>query len=477
MTIRKNYLSIIYLAFLLLMFSMGACKVKSEKSSDFSGWNKVDSILQYIEAPVFRDTVFNILEYGAIPDGITLSTLSINTAIEECSNSGGGMVFVPEGTFLTGAIHLKSNVNLHLSEKATLLFSRNPDDYLPIVFTRFEGNELMNYSPLIYAFEQENIAITGKGTLDGNANKDYWWPWKGPWTRQTWETPILNQLKATESLRQMAEDGVPVDQRVFGDGFFLRPKFVQPYKCKNILIEGLTIINSPMWVIHPVLSENITISNVTVRSHGPNNDGCNPESCKNVLIKGCLFDTGDDCIAIKSGRGADGHRLNTPSENIIIQDCEMRDGHGGVVMGSEISGGCRYVFAENLKMDSPNLDRVLRIKTNSVRGGTIENIYLRNIEVGQVKEAIVRVNFFYEEGDVGTHTPVVRNVFLSNINSQKSKHFLFLKGYERSPISGFVFEDCNFNGVTDGNILADYQDFKFVNVKINGKAISSVEDL
>ena len=226
-----------------------------------------------------------------------------------------------------------------------------------------------------------------------------------------------------------------------------------------------------------MLSENITISNVTVKTHGPNNDGCNPESCKNVLIKDCFFDTGDDCIAIKAGRGGDGHRINVPTENIVIQGCVMRDGHGGVVMGSEISGGCRNLFAENLQMDSPRLQRVLRIKTNSLRGGIVENIHLRNIDVGEVRESIVRVNFYYEEGDVGPHIPIVRNVYLQNITSNKSKYAFYLRGYERSPISNFVLVDCTFDGITDGNVISDYKDFTLENVTINGELVSSIDEL
>ncbi len=224
-----------------------------------------------------------------------------------------------------------------------------------------------------------------------------------------------------------------------------------------------------MWNIHPVLCENVTIRNVTVISHGPNNDGCNPESSKNVLIKNCYFDTGDDCIAIKSGRNADGRRLNAPSENIIIQGCTMKDGHGGVVIGSEMSGGCRNVFAEDCVMDSPNLERALRIKTNSMRGGIVENIYMRNITVGEVSDAVIRVNFNYQEGDVGQYTPVVRNIFVSNVTSRKSKYALALAGYERSPVSNLNLENCRFDGVTSGNMLSHYRDLKMKEVYINSE--------
>ena len=176
---------------------------------------------------------------------------------------------------------------------------------------------------------------------------------------------------------------------------------MQPYRCQNVLIEGVTIINSPMWELHPVLCTNVTIRDVTINTHGPNNDGCDPESCRDVLIERCTFDTGDDCIALKSGRNDEGRRLGVPIENVIIRDCVMKDGHGGVVIGSEMSGGARNVFAERCRMDSPNLDRALRIKTNAVRGGLVERVYMRDVTVGQVAEALVTVNFYYEEGDTG----------------------------------------------------------------------------
>jgi hypothetical protein len=224
-----------------------------------------------------------------------------------------------------------------------------------------------------------------------------------------------------------------------------------------------------MWVIHPVLSENVTIQNISVISHGPNNDGCNPESSKDVLIKNCYFDTGDDCIAIKSGRNEDGRRINVASENIVIQDCKMKDGHGGIVIGSEISGNCRNVFAENCSMDSPNLDRALRIKTNSLRGGTVENIYMRNIEIGQVSEAVVKVNYYYEAGDAGKHTPAVRDIYLENVHCQKSKYGLLIKGYQRSPVRDVYLKNCSFQNVSQGNVLLNVKHLTFDEVKINDR--------
>jgi polygalacturonase len=223
-----------------------------------------------------------------------------------------------------------------------------------------------------------------------------------------------------------------------------------------------------MWELHPVLCENVIVRGVTIRSHGPNNDGCDPESCRDVLIERCTFDTGDDCIALKSGRNADGRRLHTPVENVVIRDCEMRDGHGGVVIGSEISGGARNIFAERCRMDSPRLDRVLRFKNNAERGGVIERVAMRRIEVGQVAEAIVAADFFYEEGDTGAFTPVLRDVEVREVTSRKSRYALLLKGYARSPVTDVRISDCTFDGVDQPDITQNVRDVVLTNVRVNG---------
>ncbi len=446
---------------LLAVFCLSLLLVPAGQAN--AGWEQVDEILSRIKAPQFPDRDFKITDYGAAGDGQTDCTEAFKKAITAAHEAGGGRVVVGEGTFLTGAIHLKSNVNLYVPEDSVVKFSTDPNHYLPVVFTRFEGVECMNYSPLIYAYEQENIAVTGKGTLDGQASSKSWWGW----TRRAGDD--VNQS------RQQGQDGVPVEKRVFGAGKMLRPNMIQPYKCKNILIEGVTFRNSPMWHIHPVLSTNITVRNVKVIGHGPNNDGCNPESCKDVLIENCYFDTGDDCIAIKAGRNNDGRRVNVASENIIVRNCQMKDGHGGVVIGSEMTGGARNVFAENCRMDSPNLDRALRIKTNSVRGGTVENVYMRNVAVGQVAEAVLKINFFYGEGDAGDFVPTVRNINMENITSEKSRYALSIRGYERSPITDVHLKNCVFDNVERDNMLVGIENLTMENVKINGKVQESVD--
>jgi polygalacturonase len=223
-----------------------------------------------------------------------------------------------------------------------------------------------------------------------------------------------------------------------------------------------------MWVIHPVLCENVTVRGVSVISHGPNSDGCDPESCKNVLIENCTFDTGDDCIAIKSGRDHDGRRINVPSENIVIRNCVMKDGHGGVVIGSEISGNVRNVFAEKCEMSSPYLDRALRLKSNSRRGGIIENIFMRDVKVGDVADAVVHIYMFYMN-ETGDNHPLVRNIQVKNVTSKKSNYGIFVEAEEKFPVEGLSIEGCSFDNVAKGNVLKGVKDMALTNVKVNGE--------
>jgi polygalacturonase len=461
----KRLICISTLCILLLIF------LSARINNSVQGWEKTDKILGRIVAPSFPDIVCNIIDFGAVAGGEFDCTNAITNAINSCYDQGGGKVIIPEGIYLTGSIHLKSNVNLHLETGARLLFSQDPDHYLPIVHARFEGNDLMNYSPFIYAKQVENIAITGSGVLDGNADTAHWWPWKGT-DRGGWNPGEPNQNTDRARLIEMSNQGIPYQKRVFGEGHYIRVNFIQFIEVNNILIDGVTIVNSPMWEINPVLCKNITVKNITVVSHGPNNDGCNPESCNDVLIDNCYFDTGDDCVSIKSGREEDGRKVNIPSENIIIRNCQMKEGHGGVVIGSEISGGCRNVFVENCTMDSPNLDRALRIKSNSLRGGTVENIYMRNITIGQVREAVVLIDLYYAEGDVGNYAPVVRDIFIDNVTSAKSDYALYILGYERSPVSGIHISNCHFNGVKYGNVLSHVKDLTFTESTINNTLLS-----
>jgi polygalacturonase len=439
-------------------------------------WSELPGILARIKPPSFPDRDFDVTRFGAIGDNKTDCTEAFQKAIAACHAANGGRVLIPAGEFITGAIRLKTNVNLHISSGATVRFARDPGKY-PLVFTRWEGIELMNYSPFIYAFEEENIAITGAGTIDGNADCEHWWPWKGR-TKCGWNPGQPNQAADRALLFAMAEKRTPVGERIFGEGHYLRPQFIQPYRCKNVLLEGVTLKNSPMWQVHPVLCTNVTVRKMTItgadlnRESGPNTDGCDPESCEDVLIKECNFNTGDDCIAIKAGRNEDGRRVNARSENIVVQDCHMQDGHGGVTIGSEISGGVRNVFAENCRMDSPRLDSAVRIKNNAMRGGVLENIHVRNIEIGEVAQAGLSIDFFYEEGEAGKFTPVARNVDLRNLTTRKAQYALYLRGFKNAPIAGVHLVDCNLQGVEKPNVLENVRDLRLSNVHVNGKLVT-----
>ena len=408
-------------------------------------------ILKRIVPPKFPAQDFVITDFGAIADGKTDSSQAIAGAISACAEKGGGRVVVPTGEFLTGAIHLRSGVNLHLETNAVLKFRTDPQAYLPVVFTRFEGTECYNYSPLIYALGQKNIAVTGEGTLDGQADASNWLAWK--------------KTAARAELVKMADENVPVEQRQFGEGDDLRPDFIEFNRCRNVLIEGVKIRRSPMWEIHPLLCTNVTVQGVNIVSHGANNDGCDPESCRDVLIEKCLFDTGDDCIAIKSGRNSDGRRVGVPSVNLIIRDCIMRDGHAGVAIGSEISGSCSNVFVQDCEMSSPNLVCALRLKSNAVRGGVLQNIFMRNVNVGLVKDSVLQIDFLYEEGANGNFQPVARNVVMENITVAETPRVLNVRGFPAASISDVRIYNSTFKQIQKPDVVVD-ADVKLVNCSL-----------
>lgn len=432
------------------------------------------TIEQNIQTPSFVQKEYPITKFGAkTTNTAKKNQKAINKAIAECSKKGGGKVTVPAGTYLTGAITMLSNVNLVVEKDATLLFAFEPELY-PLVLTRWEGLDCWNLQPCIYAYKAENIAITGHGTIDGQGTNDTWWSWSGK-TRYGWKEGMPRQQDdhGRPRLLRMAESGIDMNERRFTADDHLRPQLINFNSCDKVLIEDVTLLRSPFWVIHPLLCTNVTVRGVHIDNDGPNGDGCDPESCDGVLIENCYFNTGDDCIAVKSGRNNDGRLWDKPSENIIIRNCTMANGHGGVVIGSEISGGCRNLFAENNKMDSPNLDRVVRIKTNPCRGGVIENIYVRNTEVGQCKEAVLKINLDYEPKEICTRDfpPTVRNVYLDNVTCQKSEYGLLVVGLkDLCNVYNINIDNSHFNNVQLGNkVVGQARDIHFDNYYINGK--------
>ncbi|RZT13228.1 glycosyl hydrolase family 28 [Kribbella sp. VKM Ac-2569] len=352
-------------------------------------------------------TDYLITDYGGCADADC--TAAIAKAIDACALTGGRVV-VPDGEFVTGPIRLRSNVELHLSAGATLRFHTDPTAY-PIVRTRWQGIECFSHSPLIYAYDESDIAITGTGTLDGGASTDNWWSNTRP--RTDWER-----------LLRMVEADVPVEDRIFEPGHGFRPSFIQPHTSRRVRIEDVRIVNAPMWVVHPVFCTDVLVRGITVDSLGPNNDGCNPDSCENVVITGCSFTTGDDCIAIKSGRDADGRRVGRPSRNILIESCRFTTGHGALTIGSEASAGASNIQARDLHITTPaggpvvgaGVDHALRIKTNSLRGGVIEHVIVENVVADAVTTSAILITTRHAEPEqFGGHAPVVRDITVTNL--------------------------------------------------------------
>ncbi|AQR95789.1 glycoside hydrolase family 28 protein [Clostridium saccharoperbutylacetonicum] len=405
---------------------------------------------------------------------------AIQKAINDASFNGGGKVVIKgsddsqnPNVYYTGAIYIKSNIELHIEENAILKFVRNKsNEFYPLVYTRWEGIEMMNFSPFIYSYEENNIAITGKGILDGCADEFNWMPWKFGYFNEE------DQQIQRERLFNMGQEGVDVrTERIFSDGIStIRPPFIQPYKTNNILIRDITILNSPFWEVNPVLCENIKVSGIRIDTNLYNNDGVDPESCKDMIIENCYFLTGDDCIAIKSGRNNEGRNIGIPTSNIIIRNNEFKDGHGGITIGSEISGGVNNIFGHDNYFDSEELDYPIRFKTNAERGGLLENIYIKNSTVNKSKVAVIHADFFYEEGINGNHKPILRNIALSNIKtvdggSIDAKNALYLKGFEDAPIENILIEDALLNGVKGEAVLQNIKNLTFRNVYINGKKL------
>lgn len=373
-----------------------------------------------------------ITQFGAINGDKEKNSRAIEQAIEKANQIGGGIVIIPPGEWLTGKIHLKNNVNLHLEKGAVLLFSEDPTDYLPPVHTTWEGMECYNYSPLIYAYESKNVAITGEGEL--KAKMDIW---------QQWFARPKGHMESLKRLYYMAAyDTLVSNRQMVNDTANFRPQFIQFNRCENILIEGISIRNSPFWTIHPYLSKNIVIQNIRIEAQGHNNDGIDPEMSQNMLIENCVFDQGDDAIAIKSGRNQEAWRLNTPSKNIVIKNCTVINGHQLVAIGSELSGGIENVFVDSCKvMDGAKLFHLLFIKTNERRGGYVRNIYLSNISSGKIDKGIlgIETDVLYQWRNlvptIERKLTPISNIHLENIHANNVKFISNIQGQEELPVT------------------------------------------
>ena len=449
------------------------------------GWNEAEyrAIERSIEQPKIAKRTVVITKFGAKTTASAVQNQqAIHRAIAYLAKQGGGKVIVPAGKWQTGALRLASGIELVVSKDALLQFVFDRSLY-PLVKTSWEGMMCWNYSPCIYSYGADDVVVSGEGTIDGGGSNETWWPMCG---KQVfgYVKGVTKEAQVSGSrrrLQQLAEDDVPWDERRFGLGQGLRPQLINFVKGNRVRVSGVTSLHSPFWVIHPLLCKNVTVDGVKIWNEGPNGDGCDPEACENVLIQNTHFHTGDDCIAIKSGRNNDGRMWNKPSRNIIIRNCVMEDGHGGIVIGSEISGGCKNVYAEDCTMDSPHLDRVLRIKTNNCRGGRIENINMRRVKVGQCKEAVVKINLDYEpeEPCYRGFEPEVRNVNVEDVTCRKSAYGVLIVGRDSvENVSDIRLKDCVFNGIGRENvrITGKTRNVKFDNVMMNGSLVLASED-
>jgi polygalacturonase len=386
----------------------------------------------------------SIVKFGAVAGDKVKTSKAIAMAIDKASKYGGGVVVVPPGEWLTGKVHLKSNVNLHLEKGAVLLFSDDPADYLPAVHSSWEGMECYNYSPLIYAYECKNIAITGEGEV--KAKMDLW---------KKWFARPSGHMESIKRLYNLAWNRAPVKERqMVNDTANLRPQFIQFNRSENILLEGITITNSPFWTIHPYLCKNVVIRKLKVYAHGHNNDGVDPEMTQNMLIEDCIFDQGDDAIAIKSGRNPEGWRLKTPSKNIVIRNNTVKNGHQLVALGSELSGGIENVFVDSCTViDGAKLNHLLFIKTNERMGGFVKNIHFTNIKSGKIDLGVlgIETDVLYQwKNLVPTYerrlTPI-KDVFLDNVTATDVKFVSRILGQKELPV-----ENVSLRNITTGTV-------------------------
>lgn len=424
--------------------------------------NKTENAAEQIIAGIARTSFPHKEILVMCPDSIShrggYSRQLIQQAIDSCSLAGGGRVIISKGIYhLNGNLVLKSDVNLHLEKDACLLFSGKADDFLPEVWTRWEGTELYGHSPMIYAKHATNIAITGQGVIDAQAEREF-----APWSQI--EAPDRDRL------RDMGEKLIPVTERIFGKGTLLRPSCIQFMGCSRILVEGVTIKNSPFWTIHPVYCDHVIVRRVTIDSHYPNNDGCDPESTSNVLIEDCIFRTGDDAIAIKAGRDADGREVGRPSKNIVIRNCLFQSECNGLCIGSEMSGGVENVYMDNIRIGT--VKNALYFKSNRDRGGYIRNIQVSNITIERSKGAILRfeTNYFGFRG--GKHASLYEHFRISNVKAECSDHYaIFMDGYEEKPIRDIEIEHFHVQKAVYPYYLRCTESIRLKDATVNGKSL------
>jgi polygalacturonase len=404
---------------------------------------------------------YNVVTFGASPDGQTMCTQAIHKAIDKAASAGGGTVYFPSGTYLTGPIHLQSHITLSLDAGATIKFSTNFDDYLPMVPSRWEGISVTNFSPLIYAYQAKDVAIVGRGTLDGQGQA--WWDFLHK-LRANKDQP---RSKWQEEFARLNKDRIAEMNYAPLNVGYLRPPFIQFYECTNVLVEGVTIRNSPFWNVSPLFCEDVNVRGVSIisPSDSPNTDGINPDSCRNVHISDCLIDVGDDCITIKSGRDVDGRRVGKPIENCTIVNCTLLHGHG-LSIGSEMSGGVKNIVVDNCVFDGP--DYGIRIKSTRGRGGVVENVRISNLVMRNIPKEVILLTTFYTKSNpepVSDRTPIFRNIHFSGITGAGNVA-CELTGLAEMPIENVTFTDIQLTAKT-GFTIKDAKGIELHHVTVN----------
>lgn len=439
-----------------LLFA-GVCGAATGEPTGGLEWADVPAILARIRAPEFPPRDFVVTTFGARGDGVTDSLPAVRAAIAACHAAGGGRVVVPAGAYLlNGPVHLQSNVELHVAEGATLLFSGKPEHFLPVVLTRWEGVIIYNYSPMIYARGAENIAITGGGVIDGNARREF----------RGWAMGVSHlQDKAQERSRQMGAAGTPLAERQFGAGSFLRPSMIQPYECRNVLIEGVTIKDAPFWVIHPTFCTNVTVRGVTVDSLLINNDGCDPDSCTDVLIENCRFHTGDDGVALKAGRDADAWHDGRMTENVVIRNCVFQSQINALCIGSEMSAGVRHVFMEDCRVEEG--ESCIYFKSNADRGGFIENVRVRRVQIGLSRAGVVRFETNYHSYRGGHSPTAYRDFVIEDVTCAAATNYaVFAEGTPESPIENVLLRNVTVTKAREPLFLRNAASLRLENVSV-----------
>jgi len=412
----------------------------------------------------------NVKENGADPTGNIKCTKVISDIINDLSEKGGGTVFFPAGTFLTGPIVMKSNITLWLDGGAIVKFSDDFDDYLPMVQSRWEDVRVKNFVSQIYAYKCENIAIRGRGHFEGQGKK--WWDFM-----RTVSSKQQVESKWQEIFRKENEELLSKNEYISAKNNFLRPPMVTTYECNNVLIEGVSFSNPPFWTIMPAFTDNITITGITIENPGnsPNTDGIDPSSCKNVHISNCHITVGDDCIVIKSGRDADGREAASPTENITITNCTMLKGHGGVVIGSEMSGNVKRVTISNCIFEGT--DRGIRIKTMRGRGGVVEDIRVSNVVMNNMLNEGILITLRYQATKpepLSVRTPAVNSVSLSGITIRGAQRPVAIYGLDERDISQISMSDMQIYS-TRGMLVENGSDISFHDIRMEIKEGSALE--